>query len=501
MRLWDILENVSIESKCASNIWESNPEINDLCYHSLEAQEKKIFFAIKGYKTDGHSFIKQAFQKGIALAVVDCPEIVDKKYINQCLIVSDARKALAQASANFFGHPTRNLILVGVTGSNGKTSCAHIIENIFKENGNTTALMSTIHQSYPHHYELSKLTTQESYEVQKFMHNAVLAGVTHVVMEVSSHALSLSRVVDCEFNAVLFNNLQEDHLDFHESMENYFQSKLKLFTEFSCSSKEMIGIANLDDSYGKRILKLASIPMKSFGLGNADFSGANLKENEYGITGEVKCSNGSVKIHSKLMGMFNYENITGSVSIASVLGVSKQVISAGIESIEEIPGRMCRVPTKLPYMVFVDFAHNGPALYKTLQIFRNICKNKLIVVFGSGGDRDPRRRIAMGEAAARFAHISIITTDNARSEDPQSIIKMIVNSWKAFVKKEKIDASFFIEPDRRSAIQKAFSCAKPKDIICIAGRGNEQNQVIGQKIIPFDDKKIALSILRELENA
>lgn len=496
MNLSDIFKNIPLESQ-----WKSNLNIQDLCYHSQEACANSLFFAIKGYKTDGHNFVEKALNKGAALAVIDCPESVDKKYHDQCLIVPSTRKALAQASANFFHHPTQKLVLVGVTGSNGKTTCVHIIESIFKATGKATALMSTICESYRNHRKPSRHTTQESYNIQKFMAQALKAGTEYAVIEVSSHALSLSRVDCCAFDAVLFNNLQADHLDFHKDMNDYFQAKLKLFTEFSSPAKKLMGASNIDDHYGKKALKEAAIPMKSFGLHQADFSGEGLKASRSGIKGQVtRLGQSPIKIDSKLMGTFNCVNLTASVAIASLLKIPTKAIGSGIANIEQIPGRASIVPTKLPYDIFVDFAHNGSTLYSTLKMFREICKNKLIVVFGAGGDRDPLRRTAMGEAAAKLAHISVITTDNPRSEDPRAIINDIVNSWRTCVKREKIDGELIVEVDRKKAIRRALHLAEPCDVVCIAGRGHEREQVIKNKTILFDDKKVAEEIARELEN-
>ncbi len=509
MKLHDIFH--TIEIKRHSHDWESNPSINALSFHSKKVKKGGLFFAIRGYEVDGHDFLTQAFKNGASLAVVEELEKVDKAYQSECIVVENSRKVLAYASANFFRHPTRELTLVGVTGTNGKTSCVHILDSIFKAAGHITALMGTVQSSYLDYVHLSDHTTRESLEIQSFLRKAVDSGVDMAIMEISSHALSLFRVNACEFDAVLFTNLDLDHQDFYKGIEPYFQAKLELFTKFNepfdgvPSKKNIVGISNFDDTYGRRVLKEANIPMKSFSFFRSDdgihYGVSQWKMDTSGMEGVINRDDGSqIKVKSALTTTFNSMNILASAATASVMGVSNSHVSQGIEDTKELPGRLLKVPTTLPYDVFIDFAHSGTALYSVLKELRAICVGKLIAVFGAGGDKDPLRRVLMGEASAKFANIAIITTDNPRREDPQEIIEAITTSWRAYARKNKLQGELIVEADREQAIRRAIFLAKEKDVICIAGKGHERVQIVGDKLIPFDDREVAEKALRELEN-
>lgn len=499
MKLQKMLEKVDLGSPQAA-IWKADPEISGLAYDSRKIQKGNLFFAVPGFKADGNAFANQALEAGAAGAVVSKLDAVEAKWRDRCLVASQPRRALAQASCNFYGHPSRALRVVGVTGTKGKTSSAFLLESILKARGARTALIGTVTCRHPGREFHSERTTMESLELQQFLREAVDAGADSLVMEVSSHALSLDRVFGVAFDAVLFTNLSEDHLDFYGSMEPYYEAKRLLFTQYNLPKNGVypVGAANADDAYGRRLLKEANVKMVSYGRGTADYSGQQLTSKSSGIQGEVKFPSGEeLALKSALSGEFNVSNILGAVALSHAWGIAPEPIQRGIEQLKEIDGRMQRVPTSLPFHVFVDFAHMGHALENVLRSLRPICKGRLIVVFGAGGDRDPSRRTQLGSTAAKLADFSVITSDNPRTEDPLKIIRAIEDAYIAA--RPDADGTFLVEPDRRGAIEKALRMAADGDVICIAGKGHETGQIIGTKEYPFDDREEAGKVLRQIE--
>lgn len=503
MKLQTVLEGIGITVKHAAQLWHENPDIQDICYSSADARKACLFFALKGFVTDGKRFISDALRRGATAIVVDNLEGIEISLHRYCLIVDDPRYELAIASCNLFRHPSRSLCLVGVTGTNGKTSCIHIIASILTASGFDTALMGTVQRSYQNICHESAHTTSESYQIQRFLREAVDAGVTAAVIEVSSHALCLHRVVGCEFNAVLLTNLGNDHQDFHGSMEAYYQAKRRLFTEFNApsSTKAITGITNGDDRYGARLLQEAKIPVVTFGTtDHADFSSAQLQNTSAGISGSINTKSvNSISVTSDLVSTLNQLNITASAAVGAVLNIPYAQISAGIANVVAAPGRMAKIDTSLPFQVFVDFAHNGHALLQMLMAFKQICFGRLIVVFGAGGNKDPMRRKTLAEAAAQVANVSVVTSDNPRFEAPAAIIADISKAWRNCAKQLANDHCLFIEQDRKAAIRMALEMAQYHDIVCIAGKGHERGQIIGKQVISFNDQIVTKSILREIE--
>lgn len=505
MKLHDVMAGAAGAAAMKSaEIWLENPEIASITLDSRKAKHGALFFAIRGFLVDGRNFLSDAFSRGAAAAVVDSLDGIEPKFRARCLLVHDARIELARASATFFNHPTRNLLVFGVTGTNGKTSCSHILASILRAAGHTPALMGTVERSYLGRRELSDHTTQESVEIQHFLSDALKAGATAAVIEVSSHALSLSRVLECEFDAVLFNNLDMDHQDFYSGIEPYYEAKRLLFTSFNSanSKKKLIGVSNVDDRYGRRLVDEAKIPVFTFGMRDAQYSARDLQIGAAGIDGDISTPDaGKITVHSRLAPTrFNRYNITACAALAHAAGISAQAISKGIVDLSEVPGRLTRVPNTLGFSVFVDFAHSGPKLHSVLAALKEICAGKLIAVFGAGGDKDPLRRVKMGEAAAELADITVVTTDNPRSEDPDKIISAIVTSWNAHAAKISSPGILHVESDRARAIAKALQMAHKDDIVCIAGKGHEEGQIVKDKVFPFNDAAVAAQVVRELEN-
>ena len=489
-----------LKHKNNTKLWRANLCIQDLAYHSAGVAKDHLFFAVPGFTEQGNSYIKEALKKGACAAVVQSLRGI-KKYQSHCLLVDDVRKSLALASTRFFGDPSKNLQVFAVTGTKGKTSTSYLLHSIFNQANAATALLSTVEKKFKKEIFPSERTTLESYEIQKFMKQVMQKGAKALVLEVSSHGLSLARVKGCNFNGMLFTNLSEDHLDFYKDMEDYYQAKKLLFTEYvKTSTKEPKLVINADDYYGQRLVDELKTPFFTYGLSEkADFTFKNLSLEGQKITGVIiGPENIKVRIESVLAGKHNCYNILGAVSLAALSGIPSDKIASGVSKLEFVPGRLQKIPHPLPFQVYVDFAHTGVALANVLSTLRPLCKNKLIVVLGAGGDRPLIRRMKMGEVAAELADVTIITSDNPRSEKPQKIVRDIEVAFTKKVAKHKWKArEYFTEVDRRRAIQKAIAIAEVGDIICLAGRGHQTVMHVGNENYHFSDCEEAEAALKE----
>lgn len=475
-------------------------EVTGLHYDSRKIMPGFLFFAVPGFKEDGTQYVASALQKGAVAAVVKRGSKIASELAGKCIEVDNVRRALAVASAEFYDHPARKLKLYGVTGTKGKTSTVYILEAIFRAAGRATALMGTVEVRHPGRRAYSDKTTMESLDLQSFLAEAVENGSDTALMEVSSHALSLDRIWGLEFEGVLFTNLSEDHLDFYGDMETYFQSKKLLFGS-PFRRADTISVANKDEPYGARIVKECAGRWLTFGNsqagkpdGHVDYEISNVettaRKNSFTLNGP---GIGSLELTSRLVGDFSIPNAAGAAVLALGAGIGVQAIRDGVAE-AYVPGRLDQVETSLPFSVFIDYAHMGHALENVLGSLRRLCRGKLIVVFGAGGDRPPDRRTQMGSVAARLADLSVITSDNPRSEDPLKIIAAIEGAFQAAgggISKT--------EPDRKKAIELALGAADEGDIVCIAGKGHETGQLIQGQVFPFDDKAEAAAALRELE--
>lgn len=470
-------------------------KITGLHYDSRKIEAGNVFFAVPGFKEDGARYIPAAFANGAAFAIVQNGTNIPEEFRGRCAGHENVRRALAEASAAFYDFPARKLALFGVTGTKGKTSTTFLLESVLRESGRKTALVGGVQCWHPGARFDSKLTTMESLDLQKFLAAAVEARAEAVVMEVSSHALSLDRVWGCEFQGMIFTNIFEDHLDFYGTIEPYFQAKEILFRA-PYRSSSTLAVANLDNPYGPRLVQDCPGNWATFGKNKGTFPVKKSEYSEAGVRLEIEAgAAGSVKIESQLFGAFNEQNVAGVAVLALALGFPPEVIQRGIAALPAVPGRVERVPGKMPFSVFVDYAHMGPALENVLQSLRPFCKGKLSVVVGAGGDRPVERRTGLGAAAARLADFTVITSDNPRTEDPLKIIQAVEAAFKSAG-----GGSYQIEPDRRDAIRLALSKAGPGDIVCIAGKGHESGQTVGSQTFPFDDRIEAAAILRELEH-
>jgi UDP-N-acetylmuramoyl-L-alanyl-D-glutamate--2,6-diaminopimelate ligase len=485
------LEKILTGVECLQVKGDPDTEISGIAYASQSVRPGYIFAALKGVKTDGSLFITDAIQKGAKAILSEQPKPgeLDTTWIQ----VKRAREALAWCSANFYDHPSQNMKVIGVTGTKGKTTITFLLEGILKEAGFQPGVLGTIDYRGPGLQTQASRTTPEAPDLQRMLRTLLDAGATHCVMEISSHALDLQRPVGTDFDVAVFTNLSGEHLDYHPSMESYYEAKKKLF---SLSLKNM-AVINADDTWGQKLISQLTMGKITFGLTQAAMVYAeSYKLDEKGIQGTVRFPAGRLTLNSPLLGKPNLYNILAAVSAALTLNISLKAITAGIAAVTGIPGRLEKVENDRGYHIFVDYAHSDDALRKLLETARELCQARVILVFGAGGDRDQSKRPRMGRAAGELADWIIITSDNPRSEDPLAIISQV----EAGVKQTGSD-TYEIEPDRREAIRKALELGREGDYILIAGKGHEDYQILGDNIISFDDRVIIRELLQEQQGS
>jgi UDP-N-acetylmuramoyl-L-alanyl-D-glutamate--2,6-diaminopimelate ligase len=468
-------------------------QIQGLSFDSRLVKSGDLFFAVPGFLENGTKYLPDAFAKGARAAVVEFGATIAEEFKDKVIEVKNVRAAMADAAGNFYNHPARQLKLYGVTGTKGKTSTSYLLESCFRAAGKRTAILGTVECRHPGKTTPSHHTTREAIDLQAFLAECVEEKVDVVVLEVSSHALSLDRVRGLEFDGMIFTNLSPDHMDFYKTMEPYYQAKRLLFLP-PYRKAGAKAVAYADDEYGQRLLKDTSGNWRSFGSKQGDYQIQNSVVHPQGAYIELSTGHAILKLQSQIPGEFTFQNIAAAATLALEAGCKVAEVEKGIGQLVGVPGRLERVPTTLPFSVFVDFAHSGHALANVLGALRSVCRNRLIVVFGAGGDKDPARRTTQGKVSADLADYSVITSDNPRSEDPLKIIAAIETAHRAAGGKH-----FTVEPDRRKAIGIAIRMAKPGDVICLAGKGHETGQIIGNQVIPFDDREEAGVVLRELE--
>jgi UDP-N-acetylmuramoyl-L-alanyl-D-glutamate--2,6-diaminopimelate ligase len=405
--------------------------------------------------------------------------------------VPDARKALAIIAANFFGRPADKLQLIGITGTNGKTTTSFLLDSIIHAAGFRSGLFGTIEYRTPLETYPAKTTTPESLDLQRFLSEIVRAGGSHAVLEGSSHALALDRLWGCRFAAAVFTNLTRDHLDFHQTMENYFAAKRRLF-EGSGAGPARCGIVNIDDPYGQKLGNVAEQTI-TYGLS----SGAQVSPKKFslglrGLDFVAETPVGKIDVRSPLVGRTNVYNLLAAIATSIALSIPREAIETGISALTAVPGRFERIDLGQPFLVVVDYAHTDDALQKLLETARELHPNgRLITLFGCGGERDRSKRPLMGEAAGRLSDLVVLSSDNPRSEDPLKIIN------DALVGLQRTPAKVLVEPDRERAIELALDRARPGDMVLLAGKGHETTQVLKDRTIEFDDREVARRILRQ----
>jgi len=462
-------------------------EILGITYDSRRVSSGHLFVAIRGTRMDGNRFIPRAIAKGASavVSVLDPVEAVEMPWIQ----VEDERAAMATIAGNFYGHPTKELHLIGVTGTNGKTTTTYIVESILTAAGFPTAVLGTIEYRGPGFDFVAERTTPEAPDLENLFRKVVDAGGRHAVMEVSSHSIEMKRVAGLQFEVAVFTNLSRDHLDFHHDMESYFQAKRKLFAGLT-GTKPRVMVLNAND---RRYTDLRSIdPARVISYGMQVAADISPVRHQFGWEATdvtFKTPIGELSVRTTLMGKANIFNIGAAIGVAVAMGVPAEAIVTGIQKLSFVPGRFESVNAGQKFRVIVDYAHTDDALEKALRSAREITLGRLILVFGCGGERDRTKRPLMGEAA-RESDFAIVTSDNPRTEDPMEIIKEIEQGLKG--------ASYRVEADRREAIRLALAEAREGDTVLIAGKGHETYQTIGTTALPFDDRVVAKELLNEL---
>jgi UDP-N-acetylmuramoyl-L-alanyl-D-glutamate--2,6-diaminopimelate ligase len=477
-------------------------EVSSVCYHSRSCEENSLFVAVSGLNTDGHGFIDDAIRRGARWIIHENSFTPPDKITS--LQVSDSRKALGITGRNFYAHPSSDLILIGITGTNGKTTVTYLLESIIAAAGFSPGVLGTVNYRYGGKTFPAPNTTPESLEFQKILRKMVNDEVTHCIAEVSSHALDLGRVDDGNFDLAVFTNLSQDHLDYHLTMECYFKAKRRLFLELLPRSRKDNSygmIVNGDDPWGQRLLAEVKGNALTFGLEqNHDVRADDFQITLEGIEAVLCVPGASLRIISPLIGRFNLYNILAAVAAAFAVGIDPSAIERGISLMQGVPGRMEKVSRPGEPHVFVDYAHTDDALRKAIENLTGLSGNRIITVFGCGGDRDRGKRPLMGTVAAMLSDVVIVTSDNPRSEDPLVIIDQI----EAGIRRENIRKTalpdlgipvshkiYCVIPDRRAAIEAAILKARPADIVLIAGKGHEDYQIIGNQRSFFDDRIVA----------
>jgi len=479
-------------------------EIEGLAYDSRRVKPGFMFVALKGFTLDGHGFINDAIQNG-AVAVIG-ESFQGENRVNENVVmvqVPDPRKALSKLAANFYGHPFESMNLIGITGTNGKTTTSFLLESILLAAGARPGVIGTINYRSPEQTWEATVTTPESLELMQALRLMADSGVSDVVMEVSSHALDQGRVEGCPFRAAVFTNISRDHLDYHHSMEAYFKAKSLLFYNLRDrgAGGRTRAVINADDPKGKDLAMLTDVPVVTYGLGSGCNVRAELiRSDRTGLTAKLMSSAGEMKIRSSLIGEFNIYNILAASTAALCMDIEPKAIESGIARLKGIPGRLELVANSRSLTIVVDYSHTPDALVKALTAMNTLAEGgRLITIFGCGGDRDKGKRREMGYAAGKHSDLVVITSDNPRSEDPEAIISQIeegiresgLKKLEDLPKNRLAEPGYILEPDRGSAIRKAAEIADKSDLILIAGKGHEDYQIIGKNKRHFDDREVA----------
>ena len=489
-------ELATLISELPGEILTGSPHcpVEHLVTDSRQVQRDTLFTALRGTRTDGHLFLTEALDNGASVLVVEelpatlWPRVQAE---GQTVIrVADCHQAVAMLASAYYQHPARQLSLIGITGTNGKTTTAYIVEAILQAAGESVGMLGTVDYRIGPKCLPSPQTTPDAPLLHDLLSQMVAAGIQYAVMEVSSHALMQERVRGCPFAVTAFTNLSRDHFDYHGSESAYFNAKARLFRDLEAEWH----VLNLDDPYGRALLRTSHARPLTYGLA----SSTTLKPHavHHGLDGirfVLPTSEGPLTLSSSLVGRHNIYNLLAGIGIAQALGVEAGAIRRGVARLRKVPGRLERVDCGEDVTVFVDYAHTPAALEQVLRLVRAETVGRLITVFGCGGDRDPGKRPLMGQAATTISDYTIITSDNPRTEEPQHIIDDIVDGLTV------PSSSFTAIPDRRRAIEQALAMAQARDTVVIAGKGHEDYQIIGHQRCHFDDRKAARAAFHRIK--
>ncbi|HUA14537.1 MAG TPA: UDP-N-acetylmuramoyl-L-alanyl-D-glutamate--2,6-diaminopimelate ligase [Verrucomicrobiae bacterium] len=473
-----------------------DPNVTGVDYDSRRIRPGFAFVAMRGETSDGNRFIDQAIGAGAAAVVTDSSTEKPREAVAWA-VVPHGRRALARLSANFYKHPGERLAITGITGTNGKSTTAFLVESIFSAAERKSALIGTIEYHVAGKVYPAAHTTPEALELDQILSDAIGLGAGEAVMEVSSHALAQERVYGVPFDVAVFTNLTRDHLDYHKTMDEYFGAKRRLFEGCGTDSPRA-AVTNLDDEYGAKLAAFSrrhSATVLTYGWERGDFHAEKTDITPRGTRFDLVTPAEKIAVFSPLIGRVNVYNILAAAGAAFARGCNSNSVARGVESLTHVPGRFQRVDCGQPFTVVVDYAHTDDALRNLTALAREFVsragqKARVLTVFGCGGDRDRAKRPLMGEAAGRGSNFVVLTSDNPRSEDPAAIIN------DALVGLQKTGVKYTIEPDRRKAIALAIEEARPGDIVLLAGKGHEKVQVTREGAHPFDDVEVAQQALR-----
>ncbi|MGI5998118.1 MAG: UDP-N-acetylmuramoyl-L-alanyl-D-glutamate--2,6-diaminopimelate ligase [Lutispora sp.] len=483
MKLSELMENINILRYHG----DLDREIEGITYDSRQVSKNYLFICIKGSHSDGHSYIDQAIEKGAVAILVDKDIEKDGVTIIQ---VENSRVAMPMIGANFYGNPSDKLKLIGVTGTNGKTTTTYLIKSILQQAEKKAGLIGTISIDIGNIKIESTRTTPESVDLQRIFHDMIANDAEYGVMEVSSHSLEFGRVDQCIFQIGVFTNLTQDHLDFHKNFENYRKAKEKLFYK-----TKKANIINNDDEHGRIIcgyIRDLDVPIITYGIDNkADIMAEDIKIDDRGIEFKLVTPDYETVIRSSIPGKFSVYNCLAAASVAYVEGIDKETISKGIENLKFVPGRSEVLSLDKPYRIIIDYAHAPDGLENILNAIRHYAKGRIITVFGCGGDRDKAKRPIMGKIAGKLSDYVIVTSDNPRTEDPYEIIAQIEEGIKT------TSCDYICIENRKNAIRHAMMIAEASDIILLAGKGHETYQVLKDKVIDFDERVVVKELIEE----
>ncbi|MGA7312342.1 MAG: UDP-N-acetylmuramoyl-L-alanyl-D-glutamate--2,6-diaminopimelate ligase [Silvibacterium sp.] len=498
MQIEEILQGVECVRRSGPSI-----EVSSVEYDSRCVIPGSLFVAMRGEATDGNRYVRNAFAQGSTAVVTDSPAAFNELALNHPQIavaeVAHGRNALALIAANFFAHPEKKLALSGVTGTNGKTTTAFLLDAMLNHAGRKTVLVGTIEYHVAGTVRPSPRTTPESRDLLELFLEGANAGAAEAVMEVSSHALAQGRVHGLPFDVAIFTNLTRDHLDFHGTMENYFAAKRRLF-DGSLLSPPRVAVVNIEDAYGAQlglVARKAGSEIFSYGIGVGEFRAGNIQMTASGMRFALETPVGTAQLQTQLTGRVNAYNLLAASAAAFARGLSLEEIRTGVASLLCVPGRFQTVDTAQPFTVVVDYAHTDDALRNLIMLAREFVtgtSGKVITLFGCGGDRDKTKRPLMGRAAGEGSDFVVLTSDNPRSEVPEAILRDVVPGLAATA------AKYVAEVDRSRAIRLALETAQPGDIVLIAGKGHEKTQTLKNGTIPFDDAEVAAGVLKELQS-
>jgi UDP-N-acetylmuramoyl-L-alanyl-D-glutamate--2,6-diaminopimelate ligase len=478
MRIKELIKSLGNEAKVSA---PEDFQVKGLSCNSKEVKDGFVFVAIKGVKLNGRQFIEEAINKGAKAVVLQASSSrIHVSGKTSVIEVRDARRALAKLAAKFYGDPSSKIKVVGITGTNGKTTTSYLIEAILKEAGRSPSVIGTINYRFKDRIIPSKNTTPAPIELQSMLNEMLKNGIDYSIMEVSSHALHQDRTEGIRFHSAVFTNFTQDHLDYHKTLDNYYKSKEKLFKNLGRSA---FAVINNDDRYGARLKKRTEAIPVTYGINRESCVMAkDIKFDCRGTRFTLSTPEAEIQIVSPLIGLHNVYNVLGACAWANKQGIALKVIKSAIGKFATVPGRLERIDSDAHFSIFVDYAHTEDALKNIINALRKLCKRRLVVVFGCGGERDKTKRPKMGRVVSELADYAVITSDNPRSEDPQAII--------GDIRKGIRKRNYCVIPSRLEAIRKSLSIAKEGDTVLVAGKGHEDYQILKDKIIHFDDREV-----------